>query len=149
MIQRIQSIFLALAGALSFGLFGVSFASTGSSVGSSSLFADGMYNLHDNVALLVFFCIAGGLAIVDIFLFRNRPLQIRLGMFAFIANIIGLILGVVLFVQDGIMTEQNAGVAVDDGIGLYLPIVAGVFLLLAIRAIRKDDALVKSADRLR
>jgi hypothetical protein len=147
MIQRIQSIFLAVAGVLSFGLFGVPFASTGGGVTSSSLFADGMYNLHDNVALLVFFCIAGGLAIIDIFLFKNRPLQIRLGMFAFIANIIGLILGVVLFIQDGIMNAQ--GVEVDDGIGVYLPIVAGVFLLLAIRAIRKDDALVKSADRLR
>lgn len=148
MIQRIQSIFLALAGGLSFGLFGLPFASTDNGVASSSLFADGLYNLHDNIALLIFFCIAGGLAIIDIFLFRNRPLQIRLGMFAFIANIIGLVLGIVLFIQDGIMA-QNVEAQVDDEFGLYLPIVAGVFLLLAIRAIRKDDALVKSADRLR
>ena len=147
MIQRIQSIFLFLAGGLSFGLLGLPFATTDKQVASSQIFSDSLFNLNDNIALLIFFCIAGALAIIDIFLYKNRQLQIRLGIFAFIANIIGLLLGLILFMQDPITEAQ--GVEVDDGAGLYMPIVAGILLLLAIRFIRKDEKLVRSADRLR
>lgn len=146
MIQRIQSIFLLLAGGASFGVLGLPFATTDKAENASALFADSIFNTQDNIALMVFFGIAGLLAIIDIFLYNNRPLQIRLGMFAFIANIIGLILGIALFFND----MQNVGTDnIDDGLGAYLPIVAGVLLLLAIRFIRKDEKLVRSADRLR
>ncbi|MFK7935131.1 MAG: DUF4293 domain-containing protein [Saprospiraceae bacterium] len=146
MIQRIQSIFLFLAGGASFGVLGLPFATTDKAENASALFADSIFNTQDNIALMVFFGIAGLLAIIDIFLYNNRPLQIRLGMFAFIANIIGLILGIFLFFND----MQNVGTDnINDGLGAYLPIVAGVLLLLAIRFIRKDEKLVRSADRLR
>jgi len=146
MIQRIQSIFLFLAGGASFGVLGVPFATTDKTESASALFADSIFNTQDNIALMVFFGIAGLLAIIDIFLYNNRPLQIRLGMFAFIANIIGLILGIFLFFNDmqNVVTDN-----IDDGLGAYLPIVAGILLLLAIRFIRKDEKLVRSADRLR
>jgi len=39
--------------------------------------------------------------------------------------------------------------AVNDGLGIYPPIVALIFAVLAGRAIGKDDKLVKSMDRLR
>ncbi|MEL7021482.1 MAG: DUF4293 domain-containing protein [Bacteroidota bacterium] len=146
MIQRIQSIFLFLAGGASFGVLGAPFATTDKAEGQSALFADSIFNTQDNIALMVFFGIAGLLAIIDIFLYNNRPLQIRLGMFAFIANIIGLILGIFLFFND----MQHIGTEnIDDGLGAYLPVIAGVLLLLAIRFIRKDEKLVRSADRLR
>lgn len=146
MIQRIQSIFLFLAGGASFGVLGLPFATTEKSQANSALFADSIFNTQDNIALMVFFGIAGALAIADIFMYNNRPLQIRLGMFAFIANIIGLILGIFLFFND--MQSINTD-NIDDGFGAYLPIIAGILLLLAIRFIRKDEKLVRSADRLR
>lgn len=146
MIQRIQSIFLFLAGGASFGVLGLPFATTEKSQASSTLFADSVFNTQDNIALMVFFGIAGLLAIIDIFMYNNRQLQIRLGMFAFIANIIGLILGIFLFFND--MQSINTD-NIDDGLGAYLPIVAGILLLFAIRFIRKDEKLVRSADRLR
>jgi ABC-type polysaccharide transport system permease subunit len=37
----------------------------------------------------------------------------------------------------------------EKGIGMFLPIVAIVFLVLANKAIKKDEDLVKSVDRLR
>jgi ABC-type polysaccharide transport system permease subunit len=37
----------------------------------------------------------------------------------------------------------------EKGIGMLIPIFSIVFLVLANRAIRKDELLVKSADRLR
>jgi len=33
--------------------------------------------------------------------------------------------------------------------GMYIPLISLVFLVLASRAIRKDEALIKSSDRLR
>lgn len=146
MIQRIQSIFLLLAGGASFGVLGLPFATTEKQETASALFADSIFNTQDSVALMVFFGIAGALAIIDIFLYNNRQLQIRLGIFAFIANIIGLILGIFLFFND---MQKISTDNIDDGFGAYLPIIAGVLLLLAIRFIRKDEKLVRSADRLR
>ena len=146
MIQRIQSIFLFLAGGASFSVLGFPFATTDQPQSTSELFADSVYNTQDNIALMVFFGLAGLLAIADIFMYNNRPLQIRLGIFAFIANVIGLVLGIYLLMAEG---DNFSYQIVDDGLGAYLPIVAGILLLLAIRFIRKDEKLVRSADRLR
>jgi len=40
-------------------------------------------------------------------------------------------------------------VAILYHVGFYLPVVALAFLFLAIRGIKKDEALVKSLDRIR
>lgn len=86
------------------------------------------------------------MALGSIFLFKNRKLQIKLGIFAFIAILLGLVLTVVLFIQDPIM-EQDA--MPGDGWGIIFPVVAMVAILIAQRYIRKDENLVQSMDRLR
>ncbi|MBR9922276.1 MAG: DUF4293 domain-containing protein [Bacteroidetes bacterium] len=145
MLQRIQSVFLFLAALASLLLFVFPFAATPTAVPGSDLFADAVFNIQDNIAILIFFVLGGLLALLSIFQFKNRTGQIRLGILAFIANLIGLVLAVIFFMQ-----ENNLGeTAVDDQMGLYLPILAFVFILLAIRFIRKDDNLVRSMDRLR
>ncbi len=146
MIQRIQSIFLFLAGGASFSLLGAPFATTPEAVDASGIFSDSVFNLEDSLALLIFFLIAGALSVVAIFLFRNRKTQMMVTRFAFVVNLIGLILGIVLFMQD---SGQWEGTNVNDGLGLYLPIAACVLLILALRSIQKDDKLVRSSDRLR
>ncbi len=146
MIQRIQSIFLLLASGATFGLFGLPFASTSDVVSKSSIFSDALFNLQDHIALLVIFGLGGLLALVAIFLFKNRKLQLNLSRFALIANVIGLVLAIILFMQD----KANLGVAEpNDEAGLYMPFIAVVFLGLALRFISKDEKLVKSMDRLR
>ena len=146
MIQRIQSVFLLLASAAAFALFAFPFASTQDAVSASAMFADSQYDLSDNIALLILFCLAGGLAFISIFMFKNRKTQLLLGRFAIVANLIGLVLAIALFMQD---RENLGSVDPDDGIGLYLPIAFLVFALLATRFITKDEKLVKSMDRLR
>jgi len=94
MIQRIQSIFLLLAAAAAFALFAFPFASTPNAVASSEMFADAQYNLSDNIALLILFCLAGGLAFISIFMFKNRKTQLLIGRLAIVANIIGLVLAI-------------------------------------------------------
>ncbi len=146
MIQRIQSIFLLLAGAAGFGALALPFATTGENVQSSALFADKVYSTGDHVGLLVLFALAGALAVADIFLYNNRPLQGKIGRIALIANILGIVLAVVLFWQD---LDKLGSSAVSDGLGIYPPIAFIVFAVLALRGIKQDEVLVRSADRLR
>ena len=146
MIQRIQSIFLFLAAAAGFGLLSLPFATTAEAVATSALFADASYSVNDNIGLLVLFAVAGALALASIFLFNNRTLQQKIAQLSIVANVIGLVLTVILFWQDGLM---NSDVAINDGVGAYLPFVFLFFGVLALRAIRKDESLVKSMDRLR
>lgn len=149
MLQRIQSVFLFLAGGASFGMFGLPFASTDEAIAQSDLFADSVYTVTDHIALTILFVLAGALSLAAIFLFKNRPLQINLSRVAFVASIIGLVLGIILFINDEITKNAEAMPNPEDGIGVLLPILAAVFLLLAMRYIRKDEKLVRSSDRLR
>ena len=100
MIQRIQSILLLLAAAAVFALFKLPFGSSDASIAASALFADRLFNIQDHIALLGFFCLAGALAFIAIFLFKNRSWQLRLSRISIIANILGIIMGIVLFMQD-------------------------------------------------
>lgn len=147
MIQRIQSIFLFLSSAGSLSLFQFPFASTNEGVAQSEIFADSTYNIMDHVGLIAIFALAGVMAFAAIFLFKNRPLQANLGRVALVANIIGIILAVVLFMQDGVILMEK--MAVNDGVGAYLPFVAILFAGLGVYYVRKDDKLVRSMDRLR
>lgn len=143
MIQRIQTLFLVLAAACAFGLFGLPFA-TSSAVEASSLFSDGIFNLQDHPAILGAFVLAGALSLISIFLFKNRKTQLLLGRFGIIANVIGIILVIVFFMQDTAAPNEP-----NDELGIYLPILFLVFAALAQRGIMKDEKLVKSMDRLR
>jgi len=149
MIQRIQSIFLFLASAACFALFGLPFASTDKPVANSELFSDAAYQITDHIALIILFAGSGLLSLAAIFLFNNRPLQINLSRVAFIAAIIGFVLGIILFLNDGMVQNGDNLPAPSDGIGSALPILSGILILLAMRAINKDEKLVRSSDRLR
>lgn len=146
MIQRIQSVFLLLAAIAAFSLFAFPFADSNTAL-EGSLLADQEYGIQDHVGLLALFCIAGGLSFVSIFLFNNRKNQLLVARIALVANIIGLVLAVILFVNDKVIAASTADV--DDGMGLYLPILFTLFAILAQHFINKDEKLVRSMDRLR
>ena len=147
MIQRIQSLFLLLAAVCAFGLYALPFASIPLVTSNSSqMFADGVYDIRDHVALLALFSIAGGLAFLSIFLFKNRKTQSMVARFAVIANVLGLVLAIILFVQE---SKRLGNVEPEDGMGIFLPILFIVFGVLALRFIRKDEDLVRSMERLR
>jgi len=146
MIQRIQSLFLLLAAGSAFSLFALPFASTNNGVSTSSIFGDALYNINDHIGLLVLFCLAGGLAFIAIFLFNNRKTQLLVSRIAVVANIVGLALAIILFMND----SQTLGNATpDDELGIGAPILFLIFGFLAMRFINKDEKLVRSADRLR
>lgn len=146
MIQRIQSIFLLLL-AVSIGLLFVWPIAT-SSQKDAYLFADGQYSVEDNTVLMLLTALCAVLAIGAIFLFRNRGLQLRMTYLATVCSILIPLVAILIYLND---TKNSAVPAntIDDQVGAYLPVLGILFGILAARAIRKDDKLVKSMDRLR
>ena len=136
MLQRIQTIYLFLAALVSAGLIFV--FSIGENTAGEAVFAQDI--------LLVFglFLASAALSLVTIFLFKNRKLQFVLGRLNIILNLI--LLGLFVYWSLNISGESNIS---EKGIGMLIPIISIVFLVLANKAIKKDEDLVKSVDRLR
>lgn len=84
------------------------------------------------------------LTIVSIISYKKRQNQFVLNRLNIILNLI--LLG--LFVYRSLNLSGETLVS-EKGIGMFLPIVAIVLLVLANKAIKKDEDLVKSVDRLR
>ncbi len=136
MIQRIQTIYLVIVviimGAL-FNWFPI------------ILGEDGAVIIHRSEPLvlgLIFISIA--LAIISILSFKKRQLQFVLNRLNIISNFI--LLGVFVYRS---LTLSGETLVSEKGIGVLLPIISIVFLVLANKAIKRDEDLVKSVDRLR
>jgi succinate-acetate transporter protein len=82
--------------------------------------------------------------LISIFSYKNRKSQFVLGRLNIILNFI--LLGVFVYQSLNLSGETLVS---EKGIGLILPIFSIVFLVLANKAIKKDEDLVKSVDRLR
>ena len=152
MIQRLQSVFLALAAISMSLLFSkpMSFATIDQPLPAGtqeSMLADGVFNTQDHVILLVLVILAILIPLVTIFLFKNRPLQMKLSRITIALVSLAVILTIILFNID--YKNISIGTEVTIEYGYILPVLAIVFLALALRFIRKDEKLVRSADRLR
>ncbi len=150
MIQRIQTLFLLFATVLNAFLLALPlpFAESSQAVQDSALFADKQYDVFDQTALVILFGLGTLLALAAIFLFKKRPVQIQLTRFAFITTLLGMLIAVVLVLNDSALAKASE-VAIDDEPGAFLPFLSLVMLWLAMRYIQKDENLVKSMDRLR
>lgn len=84
-------------------------------------------------------------ALGTIFLFRNRILQIRMTIFNSLL-LVGYYLAFVAFL---FVFRSRLDASFHLSWGLCLPFVSLVLNYLAIRAIGKDEVLVRAADRLR
>jgi len=136
MLQRIQTIYL--------------FISAGVSAGLTFVFPlwktkeDILVYALDEVLFFSLFFGSAALALITIFLFKNRKLQFVLGRLNIILNFFTL----GFFVYQSLNLSGETIVS-EKGIGMFLPIISIVFLALANKAIKKDEDLVKSVDRLR
>jgi uncharacterized membrane-anchored protein len=141
MIQRLQSVWLLLAAAAAFCSLRFSFYS-GNMVAANQ--AKSWVNLtaQSNLLLLILTAGVGIAALITIFLYKNRKQQSGLTWITFLVSVINLVLYFVQ-VQKFVPGEGNYNLTA------LFAIIVPVFLLLAIRGIRKDSKLVKSLDRLR
>ncbi len=162
MIQRIQSLYLAIVAVLS----GLSFAFP-LAVFESANFAPSPYNLipaampadityipQGTVAwnAISFPVAIGLLSLIAIFLYKNRMKQIRVVAVAFLLDVIyaGFLFLWIIDSQAKALAMQNVEeIHIVYGISSYIPIAQIILLILAQRAIRKDEKLVRSSERLR
>ena len=98
----------------------------------------------DSTISLILFGLIALLGLISIFSFKNRQNQ-------FVLNRLNIILNFILlgfFVYRTLSFPGETEVS-ENGIGVYLPAISIVMLVLANKAIKKDEDLVKSVDRLR
>ena len=143
MIQRIQSVYLLLASVISGVLIFV--FNLWTSI-SKDIFAIDLLNRESYLLKLipVLFLVSAILAFVAIFLYKNRKLQFVIGRLAILVNLI--LLGLLIYVSLTLPGEVSIS---EKGIGMFIPIIAILLIVLANKAIKKDEDLVKSVDRLR
>jgi len=147
MIQRIQSVYLLISLLLTGLLFLLPFAEIAKD-GAIYLFnfkgilLDGVLKVNGVVipVLLVVIMALHGLAI---FGYKNRPRQTRVVVFAVLA----LVVLIGLFIYFTYLSFSGA--LISFKFGVVLPLVAIIIDYLAIRDIGKDEALIRSIDRIR
>lgn len=162
MIQRIQTLYLVIVLALSIASFCFPLA-----VFETSKYDASEYNLipqdvsADSTSLpqntiawnAIFFPIISGiLALVAIFLYKNRPLQMKITAFGFLLSTIyvGLLLLWIIDAQEAALAAQKVMVTKTVyGLSTYLPMAQVLFFMLAQRAIKKDEKLVRDSERIR
>lgn len=85
-------------------------------------------------------------ALVNIFLFKKRKIQVKLGHITTFLILFFYITAAVYFYSVG----NRMGLGIESVLyGIILPVVALIFNLLAIKGIKKDEKLVRSLDRIR
>ncbi|MCJ7466876.1 MAG: DUF4293 domain-containing protein [Maribacter sp.] len=136
MIQRIQTIFLLivilLTGVLPF------WVNLWSDAQGKEIYA------QSEILVSAVFYLSALLAMITILSFKNRKNQFVLNRLNLIMNL--FLLG--FFVYRSLNLSGETLVS-EKGIGMLIPVFSIVFLVLANRAIKKDEDLVKSVDRLR
>ena len=85
------------------------------------------------------------LALIALFLFRNRQLQMRLTMMVLLLSLGTIILGAFYI----LMFDRKIDVTIIWKIRVLFPAVSAILAWLAYRAILKDEIRVRSYDRLR
>ena len=136
MIQRIQSLWLLLAAACAFASYKFPFYSGTNAKGLSPY----ELNATESFLLLITTIAVGGLALINIFLFKKRTLQLRL-------CVLGILLeAILIFLYYREVQTFSKGTLSFTAI-LHSIIVLAFFL--AARAINKDEKMVKDSDRLR
>ena len=136
MIQRIQTIYLVVV-AILVGIaplmFGLWLDTDGNKVFAKS-----------ETAIAVLFYISALLALISIFMYKNRQNQ-------FVVNRLNTILNLFLlgFFVYRYLNLSGEILVSEKSVGMFIPVLSIVFLVVANKAIKKDEDLVKSVDRLR
>ena len=130
MIQRIQTVYLFFVFCLMAILAFIPFSPL-------NAFSDGFFIGFSSVIALI--------AIVTIFLYKNRKMQIRLCYGMLIALVLFYIFYLIFSRQNLSFTELFKHVQYT----FVFPFISIILIYLAIRGIKKDDKLVRSLDRLR
>lgn len=141
MIQRIQSLWLLIVALAAFATYTLTLY-----IGKLPDNTERRFLLADDFLLVIIIIALGMLALICLFLFKNRKLQFRLSVFGVIFSV-GYLFLEYLKVEN--FKKDNAVSTGSYQIGALLPILMVIFFFLAARGIYRDEKLMKSLDRLR
>jgi hypothetical protein len=144
MIQRIQSLYLLVSSLISGGLIFLFSFWTDNNSNSIKI----LDTLNSDSILIktigISFFASALLSLYTIFVFKDRKKQFVLGRINILINF--YLLGVLLFQSLNVPGELASS---EKGIGIFTPVIVVILLVMANKAIKKDEDLVKSVDRLR
>jgi hypothetical protein len=137
MIQRVQTLYLLLS-LITTGVLPFIFPLWTTHEGKD-------YFFMQNQLFIILLGLSTTLSLLSLISFKKRQNQFVIGRLNIILNLI--LLG--LFVYHSLNLSGETPAVSEKGIGMFLPILAIVLLGFANKAIKKDEDLVKSVDRLR
>ena len=135
MIQRIQTVWLLLASACAFLTMKFAFF-----VGANAQINFGEFNATTNMIILVLTSMLGTLCLFNIFVFKQRKLQLWLTILAIVISALNIFL-----YFNSKKDYPNSNLTLTSVFVFIIP----VFLIFAARGIYKDQKLLKSMNRLR
>ncbi|GAE81956.1 DUF4293 domain-containing protein [Bacteroides reticulotermitis] len=147
MIQRIQTLYLLIVTGLLIATACLPVAYFTDAVGAypfSVLGVDVNGAHYSTSGLFFILLLSTTVSLATIFLFKNRPLQVRMSVFNSLL-LVGFYIAFVTFYFS--LRSEVVSFRVDWA--LSFPLIAIILNYLAIRAISKDELMVKAADRLR
>ncbi len=153
MIQRIQTLYLLVALLIIESLFFVPLGEIVVETQNYKLMFNGFFQIIENstelvqqtYALMILIPLIGLLNFIAIFLFKKRTLQLRITMYNTI--LMFSLSGMAVYILYRAFSSYDA--VILPNISIVFPVIAGILNFLAFRQIRKDDALVKSMNRIR
>lgn len=159
MIQRIQTVYLFLASIFLLLMFCFPLAEFYHELnGAYKLWIFGLQNMVPGgdiiisriafMPLVTVIILIAALLIFTIFKYNNRKLQMQITnsmVFLTILVVMAIFLLYIPFIEKGV----NISPTYTNSFSIFLPLLSLVFMILAIRGIRKDEKKVRSVDRLR
>lgn len=156
MWQRKQTLFLLITILINFSLFFLELATISSGDASKAFSMYGVEALQEGSApyatlfLAIILSISMTLSFMSIVLFKKRHVQIKLSQFNLLVQM-GFIIALFYMSEAAMEAVQIEGLelTINYELGTYLTVLPLLFIFLAIRFIKKDEALVRAADRIR
>lgn len=145
MIQRIQSLYLLGSFVLIALMFFFPLANLSTAEQSYQFLYRGIPAVYIAYPVAVLLSVVALISLVSIFLFKKRMLQIRLTIFNMVC-----MFGAMGLIYYSINNQAKTLLAITDySIVNAFPLVALVLSYLALRNIGKDEAMIRSMDRIR
>jgi hypothetical protein len=147
MIQRVQTVYMLLAAFLTGLILNLKLADIFTGDQLYTFFSSGIFretqSVQNGLPLQIFILLILVIHFFAVFSYKNRIRQMRIMVFT-IVLLFGLI-GMILYFAYGSFENMN----VSFKIPVIFPLVSVILDILAIRAIGRDEALIRSVDRIR
>lgn len=144
MIQRIQSIYMFLAASCFAALWLPSLVLLKTENPGEAYFSDSVFYANESMLILIGSGVSAIMALISVFLYKERAMQIIVAAVSSLMHLLFCI-GACFY---SVFKYQKLAEFIPAN-GLYFSMAGIILVWLAVRAIRRDQDLVKSMDRLR